>query len=199
MTTNTYTLQDVQANGACKSLGELFQWGFSYIQPFTAVLALAVWTSGTCLLTWCRIHRFPSLQGQPEQPRGIRALLLLAEAINGELESSGIDPHTITNKALNECIYKTLKGGSASFGFPCRNKKMRNHHVLRWVKGNLGWLVIVMVFGAGIPFLSQQLILVLTAISSAYFIGTTWKSKLILAALLAAVFFPVMFLGHIAF
>ncbi|TRX93468.1 hypothetical protein FHL15_005743 [Xylaria flabelliformis] len=138
---HTYTLKDIIERGACKTIGESFQWGFSYIQLFTILLLLIIWTSGTCLLRY-QTHKFPPLQDQPERPRGLRALVLLAEAVKSGLEANGIDPHTLTDRQLNRLIYKNLKGGSASFGFPPRKKRAYNRRFLQWATKNLGWLVI---------------------------------------------------------
>lgn len=154
------------------------------------VLALTIWTSGTCLLRY-RTYRFPPLQSQPERPRGVRAVLLLAEGIKTELAASGIDPHMITNEQLNRHIYKSLKGGSTSFGFPRRNRRVYNRHILQWVIHNIGWIVIAiglgtssLYFGLALAKLSITFLMVF-AILSAYLIGTTRKSRLFLAVLLA--------------
>lgn len=207
-----YSLQDVQDNGACKTLGEVgslfanarrfllimkfqsFQWGFSYIQLFIVVVILFTWTSGTCVLRY-RTHRFPPLQDQPERPRGVRALLLLAGAIESELEASGIDPHKTTDKQLNRHIYKDLKGGSTSFGFPQRSKNAYGRPILHWVKHNLGWFVIAIGLGVTL-FLYIILFLVplFIAILSAYLIGTTRKSRLFLAAIQVIIFSPAVVL-----
>ncbi|KAI1421473.1 hypothetical protein F5Y12DRAFT_718434 [Xylaria sp. FL1777] len=128
-----YTLSEIQSNGTCKTLGESFQWGFSYLQIFIAVLSLTAWTSGTCLLSY-QTNRFPPLQGQPERPRGLRALILLADAVRSELEASEINPHSLTDKQLKRHISKRLKGGSTFFGFPIRKKNTRSRSVLQLVK-----------------------------------------------------------------
>ncbi|KAI1118895.1 hypothetical protein F5Y14DRAFT_398091 [Nemania sp. NC0429] len=188
---NVYTLQNLQDNGACKTLGESFQWGFSYIQLFIVLLTLAIWTDGMCLLRH-HTHRFQPLRGQPERPRGVRPLLLLAEAIEGQLGASGIDPHTKTNKQLGRHIYKGLKGGSMSFEFPSRNKLASSHSVLHWAKRNLLWLLLA---AMSVVFLfvlyDLQFLVLLVAILSAYIIGTTGKSRLFLATLLVLITLPL--------
>ncbi|KAI0857336.1 hypothetical protein F4860DRAFT_517918 [Xylaria cubensis] len=174
---HTYTLEDIIESGACKTVGESFQWGFSYIQLFTIVFLLIIWTSGTCLLRY-QTHKFPPLQDQPERPRGLRALILLAEAVKSDLEANGIDPHTLTNRQLNRLIYQNLKGGSASFGFRRRKKHVRLRF-LQWAKQDLGWQAIAAVLvGVSLGFGGLLFPLLLVVNLMAYFIGTTTKSRL---------------------
>ncbi|KAI1737957.1 hypothetical protein F4680DRAFT_426655 [Xylaria scruposa] len=183
---HTYTLNDIVERGACKTLGESFQWGFSYIQLFIIVLLLIIWTTGTCLLRY-QTNRYPPLQDQPERPRGLRALILLAEAVKSDLEANGINPHTLTNKQLNRLIYKNLEGGSATFGFPYR-KKYINVRFLQWAKRDLGWLVVAAVL-VGVSFgfggLFYPLLLLTTLM--AYIVGTTTKSRLFLFTVLVPI------------
>ncbi|KAI1274864.1 hypothetical protein F5Y07DRAFT_371738 [Xylaria sp. FL0933] len=178
-----YTLQDIRINGACQALGAEFQWGFSYLQLFIIVILLIIWTSGTCLLRH-RAHQFLPLEGQPERPRGFRALLLLAEAIQIELQTSGIDPHSLKNNQLKHQIYKCLKGGSTSFGFPLRRKTIRRRTALQWMKEDL-WLLVI-VTATGVPlslFLGPVFIPISLGILSTFFIGTTAKSRFLLFTL----------------
>ncbi|KAI0543541.1 hypothetical protein F4679DRAFT_568346 [Xylaria curta] len=183
---HTYTLKDIIERGACKTLGESFQWGFSYIQLFTIVLLLITWTGGTCLLRY-QTRKFPPLQDEPERPRGLRALILLAEAIKTDLDANGINPHTLTNKQLNRLIYKNLKGGSASFGFPCRKERI-SRRFLQWAKQDLVWLAIAAA-SVGVWLWRGPVFYPLPPITTfmAYFIGTTTKSRLFLFAVLVPI------------
>ncbi|KAI1346320.1 hypothetical protein F5Y01DRAFT_321917 [Xylaria sp. FL0043] len=175
-----YTLQDIRVNGACQALGAEFQWGFSYLQLFIIVILLIIWTSGTCLLRH-RAHRFLPLEGQPERPRGFRALLLVAEAIESELQASGIDPHSLKNKQLKHQIYKSLRGGSTSFPFSLRRKTIRSRTALQWVKEDLWWLIIVAAIGVTLLLsLGPAFIPISLGIFSTYFIGTTARSRIFL-------------------
>ncbi|KAI0182319.1 hypothetical protein EV127DRAFT_355165 [Xylaria flabelliformis] len=188
---HTYTLEDIIERGACKTLGESFQWGFSFIQLFTIVLILITWTSGTCLLRY-QTHKFPPLQDQPERPRGLRALILIAEAVKSDMKANGVDLHTLTNRQLNRLIYKNLKGGSASFGFPPRKKRAYNRRLLQWAKQDLGWLAIA----AGLVVVSKVCggilyPLLLLMILMAYFIGTTTKSRIFHFAVLIPIPFII--------
>ncbi|KAI1173350.1 hypothetical protein F4777DRAFT_558166 [Nemania sp. FL0916] len=186
---HSYTLQYMQDNGSCNTLGQSYQWGFSYIQLFAVVAILNIWTWGTCLLMY-KTCRFPPLQDQPERPRGLRALLLLAEIINAEFGPNNINPHRLKSKELNEQIYKTLKGGSASFGFPPRKKEV--HRRRAWMKENLGWLLtVIALIGSSLILFWGLFPLLSAAILSAYLIGTTNKSRLLLAAVFCIILFLI--------
>ncbi|KAI0456683.1 hypothetical protein F5B21DRAFT_467523 [Xylaria acuta] len=193
-----YTLLDVQDNGACQALGQSFQWGFSSLQLLIVVLLLTIWTSGTCLL-WHKTHRFPPLPGQPERPRGLRALLLFVETVKSELEANAINPHILTHKQLKGHIYKSLKAGSMSFGFPLRKKIIHSRGVFQWVKENLVWLVIAITLSGVAIWMGSTLLGFLSlGIFLAYFTGTTSKSRLFLAAflfLIAAILLPSGYTG----
>ncbi|KAI1290582.1 hypothetical protein F5Y03DRAFT_378179 [Xylaria venustula] len=181
---HTYTLQDIRINGACKTIGASFQWGFSYLQLFTVVLSLALWTIGTYLLRY-QTHQFLLIGGHPERPRGLRALLLLAQIVKIELEASGINPHTQTNQQLKQHIYKNLKGGSTSFGFPLRRKDTHRRSVLQWLKEDLWWLVVTSGFPVILFLFSGGILAPLClAIFSLYLIGTTTKSKIFLTVII---------------
>ncbi|KAI3332228.1 hypothetical protein HD806DRAFT_479848 [Xylariaceae sp. AK1471] len=196
---HTYTLRDMQDNGGCKPLGESFQWGFSYIQLFIVVLLLTIWTSCTCILRH-RTRLFLPLQDQPERPRGLRAVLLLAEAIKSELEASGINPHTLTNKRLKRQINKQLKGGSISFGLPPTRRNIHTRrNLMQWVKRDLVWLITAATFAVFSYFVSPPIVFPILSllILWAYFVGTTTKSRLFLATCLVSIplifFFAVFF------
>ncbi|KAI0527840.1 hypothetical protein F5B22DRAFT_6514 [Xylaria bambusicola] len=173
-------------NGACQTLGKSFHWGFSYIQLFILILVLILWTGCTCLFQYYT-RRFPTLEDQPERPRGLRAILLLARAADDELKANGINPHSLTDKHLKRQVYKSLKGGATSFGFPLRKKSARSS-ISEWMKRDLPWVISAIALAVALSLWMVVFILppllffpLSLAIFWAYFIGTTIKSRFLLA------------------
>ncbi|RYC58451.1 hypothetical protein CHU98_g7765 [Xylaria longipes] len=135
---NTYDLQDMQKRGSCKPTGDIFKWGFSFWQLFIVLALLLTWSVGTYRL-WAKARSILPPQEQPEQRRGLKALLLLAETTRGELERHGIDVHSLTNKELKREIHKTLNGGSISFNICLGDIQSPRRSLLKWVARELHW------------------------------------------------------------
>ncbi|KAI8626410.1 hypothetical protein F5Y19DRAFT_222498 [Xylariaceae sp. FL1651] len=144
----TYSLEEIQTSGSCQPAREAFQWGFSYIQLFIVIVFLIIWTPGTYAM-WLKAHVCLPLKHQPERPRGMRALLLLAEKVSKQLAESGINPNTMKNRELKREIKDQLKQGSVSFGFSLRTGFTRRDFK-SWVRRDLGWCIVAGLFCAGI-------------------------------------------------
>ncbi|KAI3316562.1 hypothetical protein HD806DRAFT_517264 [Xylariaceae sp. AK1471] len=195
-----YTLQNIRDGGRCNPLGESFQWGFSYVQLVVVLVLLTVWSACTCLL-FQRVQPFLPLLGQPERPRGTRALLLLADSVNTELQVNGIDPHTLTDKQLKQRIHQTLRGGSVSSGFTLREKKARtSQRRVPWMKFSIVWTCCVIAFASVdlVSFLINGSFSYLSVFSNIAFLlltacytGTTAKSRCLLAAMVCT-FVPLI-------
>ena len=88
-----------------------YQWGFSLIQLLIAVVLVALWVTGLCVMLFMSSRHDPLEGGQPEVLRGWRALLTLAEAMNLELASAGIEPHRLKDDELQRQIDRQIGGG----------------------------------------------------------------------------------------
>ncbi|KAI0394875.1 hypothetical protein F5Y17DRAFT_231845 [Xylariaceae sp. FL0594] len=174
-----YLEEYILTKGTCNPSDNSFQWGFSYVQLFVLLILLLTWSTYTYILCH-KAQRFLPLEDEPERPRGLRALLLLAAVVKEELEVNHVDPHAMTNQQLKRYIYKKLKGGSASFSFTLHGRKAdRRPSILRRVAQCL-WLLLFV--GATIvsPIYSPAYSVFFVLLpGAAYFLGTTTKSRLV--------------------
>src|SRR4051812_25949666 len=90
----------------CLTFSQTFKWGFSFLQIFIIVIALLIWTMGTCLL-WLKSHFRLPFQDHLEVPRGYKPLLLLAQTIDHQFDAVGFDVHSLTNKQLKTEIRRS--------------------------------------------------------------------------------------------
>ncbi|KAK8093573.1 hypothetical protein PG997_000258 [Apiospora hydei] len=136
----TFTMEDIVTNSTCQPVQNVstcsvrflqqYQWGFSLIQLLIAAILLGVWIIGLCVMSYTSNRHNPLEGGQPEVLQGWRALLTLAEAMNLELASSGIEPHVLKDDELQKQIDRHIGGGRVYSksggdnimerrGFPC--------------------------------------------------------------------------------
>ncbi|KAK8092192.1 uncharacterized protein PG998_015024 [Apiospora kogelbergensis] len=107
----TFTMDQIVANASCQPVQNKYQWGFSLIQLLIAVVLVALWVTGLCVMLFTSSRHDPLEGGQPEVLRGWRALLTLAEAMNLELASAGIEPHRLKDDELQRQIDRQIGGG----------------------------------------------------------------------------------------
>ncbi|KAK8086114.1 hypothetical protein PG994_001088 [Apiospora phragmitis] len=127
----TFTMDEIVANATCQPVQNVeyfvhlesslggewrliflrYQSGFSLMQLMIAIILLAIWTIGLCVMSYTSSRHDPLEGGQPEVLRGWRALLTLAEAMNMELAGSAIEPHTLRDDELQKQIDHRIGGG----------------------------------------------------------------------------------------
>ncbi|KAI0111687.1 hypothetical protein F4814DRAFT_460837 [Daldinia grandis] len=131
---NTYTLDYVNANGRCQPVRDRFKWGFSCMQLFIVLAFLSIETIGIYIL-WLKAQFQLPLQGEVETHRGWRAILVMAEKMDKELQEAGIDARSLTDQRLKVAIRKQLHGGSVSFDAPLtRSGYSFRHGMWQWIK-----------------------------------------------------------------
>lgn len=86
---------------------------------------------------WLRArHRLP-LRGHPEVPKGWKAVILLADAMDKELMEADIDAHALRDQQVKNKIQKYLQGGSVRFDAHLTRKKVNIRREIRnWFKHN---------------------------------------------------------------
>ncbi|KAI1413297.1 hypothetical protein F5Y13DRAFT_161016 [Hypoxylon sp. FL1857] len=118
----TYSLDYIMTYGSCQPVLNEYQWGFSFAQVFILSVLLFIWTVGISIM-WLRVRSKLPHQGHPEVPKGWKAVILLAEAMNMELPQAHIDVHTLKDQEVKEKIHDRLGGGSVRFDAPLRRKE----------------------------------------------------------------------------
>ncbi|OTA92704.1 hypothetical protein M434DRAFT_396267 [Hypoxylon sp. CO27-5] len=136
MSNRTYPLDYITTYGSCQPVLNEYQWGFSFAQLFILSVLLFVWTIGISIM-WLKAHSKLPLQGHPEVPKGWKAVILLAEAMNTELSEAGINAQTLKDQEVKGKIRERLKGGSVRFDAPLTRKEYRFRTALyMWFKTN---------------------------------------------------------------
>lgn len=121
---------------------QMFQWGFSFLQVFVAMLFLLVWTGGTYLI-WLKGHLKLPLLDAPEVPRGWKSVMFLGQTIAKELSESGLDPHAMSEAELGRIIQAKLKGGSVTLeGSEEGRKRNVRRGIVNYMRFNLRWCAI---------------------------------------------------------
>ncbi|XXH01707.1 hypothetical protein Hte_008068 [Hypoxylon texense] len=153
----TYPIGYVESHGSCQPVLNQYQWGFSFTQLFIMAALLFIWTIGISTM-WLRAHRRLPLRGHPEVPKGWKAVILLAEALNKELSETDIDVHALRDQQVKNSIQKYLQGGSVRFDAHLTRqevdfgKGVRDwfHHgrVLEKTYANRWWETVLIVFAA---------------------------------------------------
>ncbi|KAI0886775.1 uncharacterized protein GGS22DRAFT_158635 [Annulohypoxylon maeteangense] len=165
-----------------------------------------VWTIGISIM-WLRAHFKLPLQGQPETPKGWRAVILLADAMNTELPNSDIDVHALKDAKVKDMVRERLRGGTVRFDAPLtREEYSFRSGIYGWVKSNtLGkrayrnkwWiaafclaavpLVILLIYGVYVRPIGVFLIAisscVILGVAFALGIGSTTRSRLFVTSL----------------
>ncbi|KAI6083072.1 hypothetical protein F4821DRAFT_245572 [Hypoxylon rubiginosum] len=132
----TYPVSYIESRGTCQPVLNQYQWGFSFTQLFIVVAILFIWTIGISIM-WLRArHRLP-LRGHPEVPKGWKAVILLADAMDKELMEADIDAHALRDQQVKNKIQKYLQGGSVRFDAHLTRKKVNIRREIRnWFKHN---------------------------------------------------------------
>ncbi|KAI1770104.1 hypothetical protein F4818DRAFT_433974 [Hypoxylon cercidicola] len=197
----TYPVSYVESRGTCQPIVNQYQWGFSFTQLFIMVALLFVWTIGISVM-WLRArHRLP-LRGHPEVPKGWKAVILLAEAMDKELLEAEIDAHSLRDQEVKNQIRNHLQGGSIRFDACLTRREVSFRRGFRnWFKynrlleqtyANKWWLTIALVSTApvlgsmmsglynqpGGVFLLSIFGCVILGVLSALAIGSTLRSRL---------------------
>lgn len=134
---------------------------------------------------------------EPEQRRGLKALLLLAETTRLELERNGLDPHSLTEKELKREIHENLKGGSVSFDQSLRTVRKPRRSFRGWAARELGWWLAIAPLGVIGALLSLLFLSLFGVLLVVYCIGRTTRSRLFLAAVCFIPVFVVVLLVYI--
>ncbi|KAI1386794.1 uncharacterized protein F4822DRAFT_411246 [Hypoxylon trugodes] len=138
----TYPLSYVQSNGRCQTVQDRFKWGFSYIQSYILVILLSIWTIGIWMM-WLKARRQLPPKDQVQIPKGWRAILVLAERMNEELQNANIDINFLTDQQLKEEIQKQLHGGSVSFNITTSRNYSFRRGLWLWLKREWKWCLIL--------------------------------------------------------
>ncbi|KAK6844324.1 hypothetical protein PG995_014434 [Apiospora arundinis] len=107
----TFDVDQIVANASCQPVQNQYQWGFSPTQLLIATILVVLWTTGPCVMHYTSSRHDPLEGGQPKVLRGWRALLTLAEAMNLELASAGIEPYGLRDGELQRQIDRHIGGG----------------------------------------------------------------------------------------
>lgn len=95
------------------------------------------------LVMWMKAQSRLPLQGESQTPRGWRCLMDLAETMQKDLQSLGIDPRTLTSSQLDDEIRKRLDGGRVTFTAPLAGPRVKKTNprsrFWRWLKNNKWW------------------------------------------------------------
>ncbi|KAI1453737.1 hypothetical protein F4805DRAFT_442369 [Annulohypoxylon moriforme] len=132
----TFDLNYIMSNGSCQPVLNQYQWGFSFAQLFILSVLLMIWTIGISIM-WLRAHYKLPLQGHPETPKGWKALIILADAMNMELPEADIDTHTLKDTDVKDAIRERLGGGTVQFDAPLTRKEYSfRTGIYSWAKNN---------------------------------------------------------------
>jgi hypothetical protein len=169
---------------------QTYNWGFSFLQLFVVTSLGLLWSVGL-LVMWIKAKKQLPLGVKPEIPRGWRCVLELAETMEAELKTIGIDRSALTDRQLKKKIAKQLEGGSVALQIVSSNQKRPTlgERFKRWFKKERWWL------GGLFIFYSASTLAVLSVYFFASFsfpaapltvyIGRTKRSRCSLAVLLS--------------
>ncbi|KAJ3525686.1 hypothetical protein NM208_g11532 [Fusarium decemcellulare] len=149
----TYNLTKLATWASCQSgdpgvSAEKYHWGFSFLQMFTMVILLLLWSIGIVFMG-LRAHWTLILNEAPETSNGWKALLYFTEAMELELKRAGIDHTTLSDSQLNAEIQGVLQGGSISSKKPLEMGlySLRKHGIpstaREWGRRNRLWFLAV--------------------------------------------------------
>ena len=77
------------------------------------LVLLLIWSTGLCIM-WDKAYHRLDLRGEPEVPRGWRAIIELSRTMERELDSAGIDFTILTDRQIKKDICERLRGGAVS-------------------------------------------------------------------------------------
>ncbi|KAH7193819.1 uncharacterized protein B0J16DRAFT_369893 [Fusarium flagelliforme] len=113
-----YTSSQLEQNGVCQPTtgedsGQLYQWGFSFLQLYTVVILLLLWSLALMVL-WKQSHETLKLNSRETTSRQWKGLLDLTDTIRCQLKQADIDINNLSDNQLENEIQKILNGGSVS-------------------------------------------------------------------------------------
>ncbi|OLN86906.1 hypothetical protein CCHL11_04617 [Colletotrichum chlorophyti] len=205
----TYSISHIVANGSCQPLSgsgsgadsprESYQWGFSYLQLFTDLILLLLWSFGL-LYIWFRARLMTRTGDGCDVPRGFKGVLELANGIRRELQEA--DPDELSRDQLAEEVKKRLKGGSIELektGEPPAGSIWQM--LTAWLSEKKWWVIaVVLMIIPCIPLalfdksFGWWLLVPIISIAMAMCIGQSRKSRIFLT-LVDSVLGTIIFLG----
>ncbi|KAI1770824.1 hypothetical protein F4818DRAFT_222256 [Hypoxylon cercidicola] len=180
----TYNLTYVEENGTCQPVRDRYKWGFSFIQVFLVITLHTIWIAGTL---WLKARFQLPLRGGAEIPKFWRSLLILAGAMDKELNENEICPCDLTDRQLGSEIDNRLKGGSVSFYMPLERRcDSPRHSFSEWFKKEKWWCLALLTSAAFVYpvhrlfFLAAFFAIVACGVAFAIGIGKTSRSRILM-------------------
>ncbi|KAF4996555.1 hypothetical protein FGRMN_4439 [Fusarium graminum] len=141
-----YDTARINAHGVCQPFREMdsmqkYQWGFSFLQLFTTMILLQLWSFGLAILR-TEAHRTLRLNGHVAASGSWKGFLEFTDTIKLQLDHFGIDPYTLEEDQLDHKIAKVLRGGNISSP-PFAERHLS---IWRWTWNQKQWIALILFF-----------------------------------------------------